>query len=688
MPSEESDDRHVLRILISTDNHLGFQEKDPVRGNDSFAAFEEVLIAAKNKGVDMVLLGGDVFHDNKPSRATLHNTFKLLRTYSLGPEPVRIQSLSRLPAVVAGERGLNYEDPNFSVGLPIFSIHGNHDDPTRDGGSSEALSALDLLSTTNFVNYFGKHDKVDDVCVQPLLLRKGSTKIALYGIGNIRDERLNRMWVNQKVKFVRPTEEEGRDSYINILVLHQNRAEGRGRKNAIYESMIPGWFDVVIWGHEHESIPSFQESLHGQFRILQPGSTVATSLVTGEAQPKHFCLLEVHGEQFRMQNFPLRNVRGFRADELRLDDEDFGLDAEDARIETRIEEVLEERVETLAEEAFRSYEEANSDSPFPPNRLFRIHQPQLVLVRLKVDRQGFSTINSQRFGARFVDRIANPSDILLFHQRRKSAQDRSAGQGGGRRSQARGALSQPIAPDELDEIQVTDLVAQELMAADRKLRLLKEEDLKNALESYVQKQQTSAIADLVQDCLKETQRQMGSSARPAAASSRGVPAATEVATERGRRSSSEVEVLSDVEEPIRAVAPPPQKSARRGRQAAASQPASRPAAKKRGRTGGGTQSRLPTSLDRDSDVEEIDVAAEDADDLFDEDDEIEDQPSPPPRAKRPRASALPKTKKQSQLATTSSTSSSTASASRGRAMPNWGGSGASKPSSRKPRSAT
>lgn len=28
---------------------------------------------------------------------------------------------------------VNYEDPNYSVGLPVFSIHGNHDDPAREG---------------------------------------------------------------------------------------------------------------------------------------------------------------------------------------------------------------------------------------------------------------------------------------------------------------------------------------------------------------------------------------------------------------------------------------------------------------------------------------------------------------------------------------------------------------------------
>ncbi len=28
---------------------------------------------------------------------------------------------------------VNYEDPNFNVGIPVFSIHGNHDDPQGAG---------------------------------------------------------------------------------------------------------------------------------------------------------------------------------------------------------------------------------------------------------------------------------------------------------------------------------------------------------------------------------------------------------------------------------------------------------------------------------------------------------------------------------------------------------------------------
>ena len=40
-------DHDTIRIMVSTDNHLGYAERDPIRGLDSFAAFEEVLLLSK-----------------------------------------------------------------------------------------------------------------------------------------------------------------------------------------------------------------------------------------------------------------------------------------------------------------------------------------------------------------------------------------------------------------------------------------------------------------------------------------------------------------------------------------------------------------------------------------------------------------------------------------------------------------
>ena len=41
--------------------------------------------------VDFILLGGDLFHDNKPSRQVLHRTMELLRHYCMGGRPCPIE---------------------------------------------------------------------------------------------------------------------------------------------------------------------------------------------------------------------------------------------------------------------------------------------------------------------------------------------------------------------------------------------------------------------------------------------------------------------------------------------------------------------------------------------------------------------------------------------------------------------
>lgn len=42
----------------------------------------------------MLLLGGDLFHENKPSRTSLFQTIAALREFTLGSRPVTMQIIS------------------------------------------------------------------------------------------------------------------------------------------------------------------------------------------------------------------------------------------------------------------------------------------------------------------------------------------------------------------------------------------------------------------------------------------------------------------------------------------------------------------------------------------------------------------------------------------------------------------
>ena len=92
----------TIRILIATDSHVGYAERDAIRGDDSWKSFHEVMCLAKEKDVDMVLLAGDLFHENKPSRKSMFNVTRSLRLACYGEKPCELEMLSDSSEVFQG----------------------------------------------------------------------------------------------------------------------------------------------------------------------------------------------------------------------------------------------------------------------------------------------------------------------------------------------------------------------------------------------------------------------------------------------------------------------------------------------------------------------------------------------------------------------------------------------------------
>ena len=88
----------------------------------------------------MLIHGGDLFHEHKPSKETLIKTGELLTKHVFGDKKHSFKA--------AASQSLNIKDENFSIKLPIFVIHGNHDDP----GGMKNLSNIDILHSTKLVN--------------------------------------------------------------------------------------------------------------------------------------------------------------------------------------------------------------------------------------------------------------------------------------------------------------------------------------------------------------------------------------------------------------------------------------------------------------------------------------------------------------------------------------------------------
>ncbi|KAG6919140.1 hypothetical protein DXG01_008947 [Tephrocybe rancida] len=498
---QEASADNTIRILLATDNHIGYNERDPIRGQDSINTFKEILQLAVKHDVDFVLLAGDLFHENKPSRECLYQTMALLREYTMGNRPVELELLSD-PDEGKAEGysfpAINYEDPNFNVGIPVFSIHGNHDDP-QGAGAEGALCALDVLSVSGLMNYMGKIDlPISDadaqntgIAVRPVLLRKGTTYLGMYGVGNVKDQRMHFELRSNRVRMFMPRD---KDNWFNILLLHQNRVK-HGPQESVPEGMFDDSVDLVVWGHEHDCRIVPEPVAGKNYYITQPGSSVATSLADGEAIEKHVALLQIQGKEFEMTPLPLRTVRPFVIEEVVLSEvaEEEGIDLSD---QIEISKFLKAKVNALIEQANQLWDERNAKAVEDGEE----ELPRMLpLVRLKVDTTGVTaTSNPIRFGQDFQGRIANPRDVLVFHRSKKSA-TRSG----------KVAIDQPelsiddpnlSVSEKLAKVRVATLVNEYLAA--QELQLLGEGGMSDAIQMFVEKDDIHAIQTHVAKSLK------------------------------------------------------------------------------------------------------------------------------------------------------------------------------------------
>lgn len=158
---------------------------------------------------------------------------------------------------------------------------------------------------------------------------------------------------------------------------------------------------MVLWGHEHECRlrPEYNELT--KFFVTQPGSSVITALCESELTPKHVGICKIYRKSFKMEQIPLRSCRQFVMDHVVLANE--GLNEADKNIDSKVEKLLASKVDKMVEHCHM-------------NRYFYDKQPMKPLVRLKCDYTNFETINENRFAQKFIDKVANPRNILMFHK--------------------------------------------------------------------------------------------------------------------------------------------------------------------------------------------------------------------------------------------------------------------------------
>jgi len=407
----------VFEILFASDVHLGHLHKDAVRSRDSQATFEEILRVGRERGVDFVLFGGDLFHQSNPPKQVVDDAIRALRTYCLGDRKAAFDLIGDLKG--SSSTTANFKDASLNIALPVFAIHGVHDDPAGIGAKSDGLSILNLLHSAGLLNYFGKTSGSEEICVEPVLLQKGVTKLAMFGLGSMNEGRLNRLLEKGQVKL--GSHVDGRpDNWFNVFLLHQNRARpDREEKEGkcVAEEKLDPLMDLVIWGHEAQSKIEAEWNETQRFHVSQPGSATRLKLNDANQGRKNLGLLRVatlltpdgqEEKQFKIEKIPLQTVRQFFSREIKLADV-VDVNNADIDVKTQIENICRHQIEEMISQAAAEYNGV---------------QPKEPLVRLKVNRSTpdglgtFETFNIHTFSQTFEGRVANPRDVVVFSQRR------------------------------------------------------------------------------------------------------------------------------------------------------------------------------------------------------------------------------------------------------------------------------
>lgn len=258
------------------------------------------------------------------------------------------------------------------------------------------------------------------------------------------------------------------------------------------ENFLPEFLDLVVWGHEHECLIDPRYNPEMNFHVMQPGSSVATSLMPGEAVAKHVAIVSVTGKDFKVEPIRLKTVRPFVMKEIILSEEKEAkkLAKKDSR--TLLTQYLIDVVEGLIHQAKAEWLEAQDEGDYDDEP-----EVPLPLIRLRVeysapDGGNFDCENPQRFSNRFVGKVANVNDVVQFY--RKKA-------GSGRKGPDGVDLPEEsiLAQLSIDSVKVEKLVREFLTA--QSLTILPQNSFGDAFSQFVDKDDKHAMEMFVNDSL-------------------------------------------------------------------------------------------------------------------------------------------------------------------------------------------
>ena len=261
-----------MRFAHLSDTHLGFQREPALQGIER-GVFEEAVSECISRGVDFVVMAGDVFHVNIPGMDVQKHAFGQFRRLH-------------------------------EAGIPVYAVYGSHDH------SPLSNSVIDLLAETGYLTKMGH--EVRDGRVRLNYARDEKTGALLAGLSGLKSSK-----DLENYKALEREEPEGGSP--KIFIFHgalKDMGDGeRGEQMAA--SWMPRGFDYYAGGHLHTHRE--ERGLGGLPLVVYPGTPFAGNWhdmmenskagPDGVSKTKRGMVVAECGEQITAEFVPLGRAR-------------------------------------------------------------------------------------------------------------------------------------------------------------------------------------------------------------------------------------------------------------------------------------------------------------------------------------------------------------------------------------------
>ena len=239
-----------MKIAFISDIHLGFAYGTE-RGEESFENCKQAFDLALKDKPDLILLGGDIFHDRIPRQEVLgraielftdlnHKMKKVLLLKTVTRDKEEVEKKQLIPAVIG--------------------IWGTH-----ERRHAESTNPVQLLEKAGLMRVLH---------AESMLVEVGYEKLGIHGLSGVPED-----YSRDALKSWKP---EPFENAHNVLMLHQNLQELIPVEGSwIKFSDLPDKFDLFLFGHFHWQYED--EHPKSKAPIVIPGSLVVTQLNQKEA---------------------------------------------------------------------------------------------------------------------------------------------------------------------------------------------------------------------------------------------------------------------------------------------------------------------------------------------------------------------------------------------------------------------